>query len=272
MGANRFYDYLLLHKYLGIREMVSLEHDPIMFERAVFSVPYKFIDVRNSSAADFIQEDTCSGPSIFWLDYDGGLGQPLLGDVASLSVKLKIGDFCFVTVYGGVPRQLEGQNAQTRLVWFQDTFNSLAGDITIEDMQNSRVQHAIHKILVAAFRNAFAPRRDGDFITLLQVQYSDSKPMITVGGAFLTEGQAFGYRSLMRSAMPFLNTTGSELYEIRSLHLTERERTLFDRAVTGKTSRSKERNSLRKIGFEDSDLSAYKDLLRYLPRYVETIV
>src|SRR4051794_25050618 len=46
MGANRFYDFLMLHKHLGICSMVSLEHDPKMFKRAAFNVPYNFIDVR----------------------------------------------------------------------------------------------------------------------------------------------------------------------------------------------------------------------------------
>lgn len=54
MGANRFYDFLLLHNYLGIKDMVSLEHDSDMFKRAVFNVPYGFIDVKETSAQDYI--------------------------------------------------------------------------------------------------------------------------------------------------------------------------------------------------------------------------
>ena len=37
MGANRFYDFLLIHRYIGIRNMVSLEHDPIMYKRSIFN-------------------------------------------------------------------------------------------------------------------------------------------------------------------------------------------------------------------------------------------
>jgi hypothetical protein len=125
---------------------------------------------------------------------------------------------------------------------------------------------------MSAFQNAFAPRRDGKFVPLLQVEYSDSKPMVTVGGAFLSDGQSVNYCSRIKAALPFLSTSRPQLYEIRSLHLTERERSLFDRAVTSPKVRSTERNLLKKLGFKDAEIAAYKDLVRYLPRYVETIV
>ena len=41
MGGNRFYDFILIHKYLGIDKMVSLEHDEKMLTRARYNCPYK---------------------------------------------------------------------------------------------------------------------------------------------------------------------------------------------------------------------------------------
>ena len=272
MGANRFYDFLLLHKYLGISTMTSLEHDPEMFKRAVFNVPYGFIEVQEKSAAAFVGEDSGEAPSIYWLDYDGGIGPNVTGDISSFSAKLKVGDFCFVTVFGGPPRVLDQQNDNGRLIWLQDNLGDLAGDLLIEDVERSNFPNAVHKLLIAAFRNAFAPRRDGIFVPLLQVEYSDSTPMVTVGGAFLTLGQAIQYRSNLKRTLPFLNTTDAVMYQIRSLHLTERERALFDRAVTSTSRKRVEKNTLNKLGFRSAEIAAYKDLVRYLPRYVETIV
>jgi hypothetical protein len=272
MGANRFYDFLLLHKYLGISTMTSLEHDPEMFKRAVFNVPYGFIDVQEKSAAAFVGEDSAEAPSIYWLDYDGGIGPDVVGDISSFSSKLKIGDFCFITVFGGPPRVLEQENDQGRLVWLQDNMGDLAGEIVLEDVERSNFTKAIHKLLIAAFRNAFSPRRDGVFVPLLQVEYSDSTPMVTVGGALLSDGQAVNYRSKIKRALPFLNTTEAVMYHIKSLNLTERERVLFDRAVTSPSRRRVERNALKRLGFKADQIAAYKDLVRYLPRYVETIV
>ncbi len=250
MGANRFYDFLLLHKYLGISTMISLEHDPEMFKRALFNVPFGFIHVQDKSAAAFVGEDSSELPSIYWLDYDGGIGPEVVADILSFSSKLKIGDFCFITVFGGPPRVLEQENDQRRLVWLQDNMGDLAGEIVLEDVQRSSFVKAIHKLLIAAFRNAFATKRDGIFVPLLQVEYSDSKPMVTVGGAFLADGQAVQYRSRVERTLPFLNTTKAVMYHIKSLHLTERERALFDRAVTLPNRKRAERNALKRLGFK----------------------
>lgn len=187
-------------------------------------------------------------------------------------MKIKNGDFCFVTVFGRPPKVLERENDAGRLAWLQDNLPDIAGDVILEDVERANFPRAVHKIIIAAYTNAFAPRRDGRFIPLLQIKYPDSLPMITVGGAFLVEGQAGAYRDRVKSAMPFLNTAETQLYEIRSLHLTERERGLFDRAVTATVDPSPDRTVLEEMGFGERDFVAYQDLIRYLPRYVETMV
>lgn len=271
MGANRFYDSLLMHKYVGISSMVSLEHDAEMFKRALFNVPYGFIDVKNLTAAEFLGADTSDDPSIFWLDYDGGISKSVVEDISSASLKMKLGDFCFVIVFGGPPRVLDRENDASRLVWLQDNLGDVSGEVLIGDVEKSNFPDSVHKIIIAAFTNAFSPRRDGIFVPFLQVEYSDSMTMVTVGGAFLSSWQASSYYKRIRSSLPFLKADTGKMYEIKSLHVTERERTLFDRAVTSKR-RSVERNLLKKLGFRDGEIAAYRDLVRYLPRYVETIV
>jgi hypothetical protein len=272
MGANRFYDFLLLHKYLGISNMTSLEHDPDMFKRAEFNVPYGFINLEQKTAAEFIGADHAVPASIYWLDYDGGIGGELLADIASFSTKLKLGDFCFVTVAGEAPKVVQSVSSADRLIWLKESLAEMAGDITIEDAEKTSFHRAVHKALFAAFRNAFSPRREGKFVPLLQVTYTDSLRMVTVGGAFLADGMGIQYRERVKRVMPFLNTVEPVLYGIKSLHLTERERVLFDKAVTSGPRRQKEKRSLKGLGFSNADLMAYKDLVRYLPRYVETIV
>jgi hypothetical protein len=272
MGANRFYDFLLLHKYLGISNMTSLEHNPEMFKRAEFNVPYGFIQVQQKTAAQFIAGDDAVPPSIYWLDYDGGIGDSIIGDISSFSTKLKVGDFCFVTVAGGIPRVLEKLNDTERLAWLQDSLGDVSGTLTTQDVERANFHQGVHKLLITAFKNAFAPRREGKFVPLLQVAYSDSVMMVTVGGAFLADGIAVDYRGRIKRALPFLTTDGPVMYRIKSLALTERERVLFDRAVTSSPKRRIERNALKTLGFKDAELAAYKDLVRYFPRYVETIV
>ena len=272
MGANRFYDFILVHKYLGLKSMISLEHDPKMFSRAQFNAPYSFIDVRPDDAAAFIAADDCEPPSVNWFDYDGGIGPRTLRDIADLGVKLKVGDFFFVTVFGGPSKVLASLNDAGRLAWLNDNMGGVAGDVNISDVETSSFPDAVHKMLLAAFKNAFSVRRDGKFFILLQVEYSDSTPMITVGGAFLSDESFVAIKKRMASTLPFLKVGKDKLYRIRSLNLTERERALFDRAVTKPKKRSSERNTIQKLGFSEADFSSYGELIRFLPRYVETMV
>ncbi len=137
MGANRFYDFLLIHKYLGLNNMVSLEHDPAMYRRALLNKPYNFIDVQNRNAAAFIEADDFIEPCVLWLDYDGGIGPHVVRDISSAALKLKVGDFCFVTVYGGPPKLLEPMSDPERLAWLQDNLGDVAGDIQLADVQNA---------------------------------------------------------------------------------------------------------------------------------------
>jgi hypothetical protein len=272
MGANRFYDFLLVHKYIGIASMISLEHDPQMFDRANFNCPYGFIDVLNKSSTDFIAEDSFNDSSVIWFDYDGGIGPHIINDISALSTKLKVGDFCFVTLYGGPPGVLDKENNSFRLNWFYEVLGDVAGDLTIEDVEKSAFSNAVFKTLTAAFRNAFSFRRDGTFVICFKVRYVDSKPMVTIGGALLSEQRAPIFEEKFQIAFPFLNNQSNSLYEIKSFHLTERERALFDRASTAKPRFTSDKNKLNNLGFRDSEIAAYKELIRYLPRYVETMV
>jgi len=271
MGANRFYDFLLIHKYLGISGMVSLEHDPKMYKRAEYNCPYDFIDIQNKGSSDFLSTDNFEDGSVVWFDYDGGIGPNITQDIADLGTKLKLNDFCFVTVYAGPPRLIEKFNDQESYEWITDTFGILAGDVKIEDVQKSNFSLAVHKIVMAAFQNAFSTRRDGQFFPFLQIEYSDSVKMLTIGGSLLATGQKSDIRKKIQDRMPFLMGKEPKKYKIRSLNLTDKERFLFDRASTKNDRRCSERRQLKSFGFKDSEITAYGDILRYMPRYVETI-
>lgn len=275
MGANRFYDYLLMHKYLGVNKMISLEHDPKMYKRAMFNRPYSFIDVRNKSISEFISGDTFSDQSLLWFDYDGGINSDALADIASLATKLKLGDFCFVTIGGARPPSLEKNDENKVLAWMKEEFGDLAGEVTITDVEKSNFPEAARKALLAAFRYAFSTRKGCQFVPFLQVKYADSMTMVTVGGGLIDDAHVEKFKRNINHSLPFLRIYENILYEIKSLHLTERERVLFDRATTHTTADEIENSQLHKIkklGFGDDEIKAYKELIRYLPRYVETIV
>lgn len=272
-GANRFYEYLLFHKYLGITNMISLEKDVAMFKRAKFNRPYGFIEVVNQSSTEYLTNNSFDDdPMLFWLDYDGAIARDMVTDITTLGLKLKLDDFIFVTVSGRPPGIIQKSSMQGRLEFLQDRFGDFAGNIAQSDVENSKFPNAVFKILDAAFRSAFAYRQDGRLELFLKIKYSDSCPMITIGGGLMTEDKANLFLSKLRTMFPFLGSGKSGAYSIRMPCITEKERVLFDLASTKNRSNSKERNKLKELGFRDDELEAYKELIRHLPRYVETFV
>lgn len=272
MGANRFYDFILMHKYLGIDKMISLEHDPKMLPRAIFNCPYKFIEILNATVHEFVSSDQFTGNSIYWMDYDSGIKRDITRDIASLALSAKLGDFIFFTVCGEPPKYIKEKNSEGRLAELKETFRDLANSLTREEMKNANFTRAVHKILDAAFVNAFVVRRQGIFRPFFQVEYADGLRMVTYGGVFAKNIVCQKFLDSLRVKVPFLSSRSLKNYQIKKFSLTEKERSLFDLAVTAKRSNAKEIRELEKLGFKRKELQSYKELLRYHPRYVETLI
>lgn len=270
MGGTIFYDFHLMHRFLGIRKMVSLERDPDCHPRSAFNCPFDFIEVKNQTVAEFLLEDVDRTTTIYWLDYDDGIGPDILADITSLGTRVMLGGFAFATVYALPPGFLEKQTVQQRLEYFQQYLGDFSVGLTNHDMENAAFPRTINKVLVAAFEHAFSARKDGEFQILFQIQYKDTAPMVTVGGCFSRKDQTSRILERVNQDLPFLSKNPP--YKIKNLNLTDRERALFDLAATKRRENSKQANSLKSLGFKKSDLDTYRDMIRFLPRYHESII
>ncbi len=270
MGGTLFYDFHLMHRFLGINQMISLERDPDMHPRSQFNCPFDFITVENRTVAQFLAADSDDTKTIYWLDYDDGLNTEITADITALGTRMKVGGFAFVTVYANPPGVLEKQTKEQRLDYFQQYLGDFSVGIVADEMETSKFPRTVHHVLMAAFKNAFAARTDGQFQLLFQVQYKDSSPMVTVGGCFCKTDDVAEIRSRVRTDLPFL--LKDPPYNILHLNLTERERVVFDMAVTRRRSNSRQANALLSLGFNKQHLDAYRDLIRFLPRYHESII
>lgn len=272
MGGNRFYDFLLLHRFAGVRSMISLEHDDEMFLRARFNKPFEFIEVKQETVADFLASDNYEEPSIVWLDYDGGLSRDMLTDVETLGVVAQPGSFFFVTALAEYPRFLQKINDEQRLNWFREELGDVAQGLAQDDMQISRSALAIQKCIRTALESAFAFRGDGKLSLHFAVEYSDSTRMVTIGGFFGSEEMGDEVSRRVRTNIPALADLGDVCFRLKSLNITDRERQLFDIAVTANDKRKREYRKLIELGFTERDLQNYASIFRFTPRYVEAII
>lgn len=64
-----FDDFKLMHNYLSISDMISIENDPTICKRAEFNKPYKCIKIEKMTSSAFIENMSIEKNSIIWLDY-----------------------------------------------------------------------------------------------------------------------------------------------------------------------------------------------------------
>jgi len=87
-GSTTFADFILFHKTLGIKDMISIEKretDKVRFE---FNKPFHCIDMRYGNSNEVLPSLAWQTKTIVWLDYDGFLTDSVLQDVAYTSMNL----------------------------------------------------------------------------------------------------------------------------------------------------------------------------------------
>ena len=96
--------------------------------------------------------------------------------------------------------------------------------------------------------------------------------MLTHGGVFAEAVSCREFVGKLSEKMPVLSSERMQRYRIERFELTDKERGLFDRAATEGGVASSEGKALARLGFEKGKIGRYRELLRYYPRYVETMV
>ena len=271
MGGIRFIDFLMAHRYLGITSMVSLEQDDGIVPRCRLNNPLKCITLFEGDSSSFISGDVISEPRLVWLDYDWSLSRAAIDDITSLGTKLVPGSFLFCTVSGSAPRFLESKSTEERAAHYKEELGDFSLDYGPADFTNSAFPESIARMLLAIFIFAFSSRTDGIFIPMFRVVYVDSMPMVTIGGIFVDDKVSNAVVNSVSRSIPPLGALGEgELYKIDVPNLTEIERRLFELAATDIGNDPALLSSITDLGFEVTEIDAYKPLVRFAPRYVET--
>lgn len=268
LGANRFYDHILFFKHLGIKKLVSLEYDPVMYRRAKLNKALDYIRLHNKSTTDYLSDDLYKGNSVYWFDYDSTLSSDVIDDIRILGSKAKVNDFVFVTVCGEMANKIQEKKVAEKRVNLEDQFGELAYGIPDVNLSPVNYYKALDQILVAALKESFNPRGDGDIYIFTRISYKDSIRMITVGGVFTNNVAKF--RTKINSLVPFVGE--NSIFKIPSFELTELEKRFFDIASSNRKAKCKGKKTLASIGFTENDVQQYRAIARYIPRYIETAI
>lgn len=192
LGSVWFADFHLAHRHLRTQTMVSIEADPVTFERAKFNRPYRTVDVRPGLSSDVIpsllaEPELQGRPWMVWLDYDQSVAEDELIELADLAGALPPDSFLLTTFSATPARYGKPVSRAQRL---RELFGA-AGPPPPPDGQQDDVtlykDEALALLLAECMENyllskALQKGRPGGYLPAFRLAYKDGTPMVTVGG------------------------------------------------------------------------------------------
>lgn len=107
-GSKYFTDFIMMHKFLHIENLISIEGDIGNKEKYEFNKPLNCISMEYGMSNDVLPKlNLNKNKSIVWLDYDGLLESSCLDDIAHLAGELEFGSTLFVSYNSRPPKPNE---------------------------------------------------------------------------------------------------------------------------------------------------------------------
>jgi len=271
-GGYKFYDFEMLFRHLGIRDMTSIELDKSLFARCRFNKPFSFIEFHEGLLGDYLEEATFRKPLVAWLDYDCHISDSVIEDVRVISAKAPVGSFIFITVDARISEGMRQLAPSRRLARVKDEYGEFALVTNSDDLSPNNFPLFAERALWAALQESLTMRTDGVFVPLVRTFYKDTALMVTVGGCLCDTIRAPSLDRRIGREFDFLRPNSTGPYSIPAFNLTTRERQLLDVAVTQKKQLAEPRKSLSKLGFSRKEIADYKRMVRFVPKYFESYI
>lgn len=235
LGSMWFVDFVLFHKTLRIRDMISIEREAA--DRARFNAPLNCVRVEAGDTSTVLPElNLAATPLLAWLDYDGSADPSVLEDVkllASVALRRSILLFSVNASHTQFDSKevkdaaSENLKATLREALIKTHFGDAAPEPfpkasiskgafsgVLADMLFSWIDRAILK----------AGRKDkAEFVRLFNVVYSDGAPMVTVGGMIATaEDKAMLASCNLPARFPFVGSAQQTRIDVPPLTIKEK--------------------------------------------------
>lgn len=244
-GSVWFSDFLLFHRLLGVKNMLSIEQSTKSKDRFEANKPFNFdIDFRSSTLV--LPEMDYTQRQFIWLDYDDPISTDMLRDVASIAMRARSGTALAVSVQchrapeiivAEEERQRDS-NAPSAEERFATRFKDYNIDpqITAADLGGWAFGELSRKMLLDSILNTLEIRKlanPNDEVLLKQVcnlEYEDGAKMTTIVVVFYSPNESELLESCQFDELDFLEDDGSAVY-IPTPKLTVKEFRLLEKQL-----------------------------------------
>lgn len=264
MGSIYFIDFVLFHRLLGIRKMLSVEYNSSIRKRIDFNRPFDCVQTKIAPIGDVIPTLSRDLKHLVWLDYDGVLLDSHLQDVSLAATYLSVGSILLVTVDIEPP-----PNTDTPKQW-RDYFTEQARDyldpaLGLRDFAKSALPlrniELIHKAIMAGM----AGRTGVEFLPMFNFIYKDGHQMLTIGGMFGTPTEKRKIQgSFLAETDYYRDNFKANPCVISVPRLTRKERHYLDRFMP-----CPEAWTPPDFELSADSVTAYRDIYRFCPTYAE---
>jgi len=185
MGSIHFYDFILIHKFLNMKSLISIDSKETK-KRFDFNKPYDFIKFYNKKTTDFLAELTWEKKEnyVIWLDYDEVLKSYMFDDIAIIVQNCNPRDILIFTLDARCPPEKDPDNDKRfprKEFWDEfggytsKKFNNISyvkPKYFIELLQNICLNFIKEKVSFQEIK----------FHKIFSFKYKDGAQMLTLGG------------------------------------------------------------------------------------------
>lgn len=270
LGSIYFVDFIMFHRYLGIKKFLSVEASTEIARRVDFNKPYACVHVEIGDIADHIPSLSPDIQHILWLDFDQLMTEEILCAVHLAAAQLSPGSILLVTVDveppGSPEDGLTKWNPRTWKKYFiEEGKKYIWSKVSVSDFARDRLPSANARLIDAAVNKGLLGRTDVAFIPLFNFTYADGHRMLSVGGMVGTEIERGRLSRLDRETLFFLKSSvTANPYEIVVPRVTRKERLYLDRMMPCLDGWVPEEFEL-----EPEKATAYRNIYKYYPAYTE---
>lgn len=271
-GSIWFTDFVMAHKLLGIRDMVSIEKAEIGYARARFNRPYATVRVIFGSSGDVLpglydDEKIGGRPWVVWLDYDGGFDERLGDDVRSVVGRVPCDSVLLVTFNGSA--RIYGRRLRERPGRVRQLFGDLVPDDQApEEYEGNRMQDTLADLVSDLMQSvAIEGGRPDGFAPAFRLVYRDGAPMVTVGGVIPRAGAAAVVAEVVEEKAWVCRPAA----HIVAPHLTVREALALQARLPRKKPLTRE--AVQALGFdlEEEQIRAFEKYYREYPSFARIV-
>lgn len=267
LGSIYFVDFILLHRLLGLRRLVSVEIAESAANRVRFNKPFGDVAIEIAAIGDTLPTLDRDRQHLVWLDYDHRLVRSDLQDVTVAAQVLSVGSILLVTV--DVEPPVEGDAPEAWRRYYEDVAGDFVPfDVTVDNVSKPSLGHSNARILANAIRQGVVGRRGVQYLPLFSFVYADGHQMLTIGGVIGGEAEQRRVQGSRVVGLPFIRRDADGLpFEIKVPRVTRKERLYLDQHmpcvddwVPGEFDLSAE------------EVAQYRAIYRHYPMYGELLI